>query len=78
MRFSKKLRKLKKICCICRQFGGFTNDFSAWQKEAVALGEALKKDGLSDFETDYYWTAGYDAPFKLFNRHNEIWFMKKK
>jgi len=62
---------------IYRQFSGFTRKFIAWQKEAVALGDALTKDGITDFETKYYFTAGYDAPFKLFNRHNEVWFLKK-
>ncbi|XP_045165323.1 heme-binding protein 2-like [Mercenaria mercenaria] len=59
-----------------RQFGGFTDDFEAWRKHAEELGIALRNDGLA-YEEAYYFTAGYDAPFKLFNRHNEIWFLKK-
>lgn len=26
---------------------------------------------------EQYYTAGYDPPFKLFGRRNEIWFVKK-
>ena len=60
---------------ISRSFGGFSNQDKniAHAKE---LGEALKKDKKA-FEDSYFYTAGYDAPFKLFKRHNEVWFLAK-
>ena len=44
----------------------------------MKLGEALERDGLGNtFIQEHYYTAGYDAPFKFRNRHNEVWFIKK-
>lgn len=63
------------MCCYhYRQFGGFTED-DTWIEQARNLANSLKDK--TDFEKDYYFTAGYDAPFKLFNRTNEVWFIKK-
>lgn len=57
-----------------RTFGGFANDDN-WIKQADELGKALPKD--AQYIEDYYRTAGYDSPFKLFKRRNEVWFIKK-
>ncbi|KAL3853410.1 hypothetical protein ACJMK2_016950 [Sinanodonta woodiana] len=59
-----------------RSFSGFTPSEESWTKQAEALYNALSNKGLT-FETDFYYTAGYDSPFKIFYRHNEIWFLKK-
>lgn len=40
--------------------------------QAAALTSALRADGES-FEYSYYHTAGYDSPYQLSGRHNEIW-----
>ena len=56
-------------------FGGFADDDS-WAAEAGKLALALQKDQKSDFVQDFYYTAGYDSPSKLFNRTNEVWFVK--
>ena len=44
------------------------------------LVKSLKRDGLGedDFRTDAIYSAGYDSPWKFFNRHNEIWLISKK
>lgn len=34
-------------------------------------------DKASQYDQVNFITAGYDAPFKLFNRRNEIWLVKK-
>ena len=47
-----------------------------WIKKALELSEALEKDGKK-YETSYYYINGYDSPWTFFNRHNEIWFLKK-
>lgn len=31
-----------------------------------------------EFVPDVFWTAGYDPPFRLQHRHNEIWILKKE
>ncbi|XP_070560426.1 heme-binding protein 2-like [Ptychodera flava] len=57
-----------------RSFSGFSNE-EKWLSEAQKLAESLgDKD---DFHKDFFYTAGYDSPFKLFNRRNEIWFIVK-
>lgn len=43
---------------------------------AADLVAALEKDQVS-YSTGYYYYAGYDSPFKLFHRHNEIWVVGK-
>ena len=40
-----------------------------WPKE-------LQKAGKTDFLTDHYYIAGYDSPFRILNRHNEVWFVR--
>ncbi|XP_075453941.1 heme-binding protein 2 isoform X2 [Ascaphus truei] len=54
-----------------RSFGGFTNAAKN-QEQLLQLSESLKRDGKL-FDENVYYTAGYDSPFKLFNRHNEVW-----
>ena len=58
-----------------RTFGGFAND-SMRREELLKLLESLKKDGVEFIDKPYY-TAGYDSPFKLTNRRNEVWVLMK-
>lgn len=53
-----------------RNFGGFPSH-SAAQANSKLLREALSRAGLT-FDTHTYAGAGYDSPWKLFYRHNEI------
>lgn len=48
-------------------------------KEMVAkLAAALDKAGKgSTYYKDTFFFAGYDSPFQLLHRHNEVWFIKK-
>ncbi len=57
-----------------RTFGGRAED-EHYIKEADNLVKAL--GDAQDLTQEYYYTAGYDSPFKLFNRRNEVWFIKK-
>ncbi|XP_043819805.1 heme-binding protein 2-like isoform X4 [Dromiciops gliroides] len=59
-----------------RSFGGFAS-VEKFSKEAKALADTLQKEGQS-FHSDFYYTAGYNHPFTLFNRHNEVWYFKKE
>lgn len=58
-----------------RSFGGFASAKKN-QDEILALAESLKRDGKT-FQEKVYYTAGYDSRFKLLNRHNEVWLIKK-
>lgn len=65
--------KLPALKAYAAQFGGFANQ-AKYISKAHALGEALTTANKT-FEQTYFYTAGYDAPFKLFNRHNEVWML---
>ncbi|KAJ1155813.1 hypothetical protein NDU88_008538 [Pleurodeles waltl] len=62
------------ITVCVRSFGGFTNAAKN-QEQLLELGASLKRDG-SVFDERVYYTAGYDSPFKMFNRCNEVWLIK--
>jgi len=57
-----------------RSFPGFADE-SDYLKEAEALASALA-NSTESYHQDFYYTAGYDSPFKPFFRHNEVWFFK--
>lgn len=52
--------------------GGFVVDDWSIQKMAKKLTEAVDADGES-YRTDVFFFAGYDPPFRLSGRHNEVW-----
>lgn len=71
-----KIIETKKQRVYVRSFGGYAMwSFKPWAAQARKLGQAI--GDTSKYETSYYYTAGYDSPMKLFNRHNEIWFISK-
>ena len=56
-----------------RSYGGFATKSSTLQN-AIDLGNSLaKKD--KRFQKDFFYSAGYDSPFKIFERHNEVWYL---
>ncbi|KAA3676553.1 uncharacterized protein DEA37_0002701 [Paragonimus westermani] len=56
-------------CCL---YPGFSNDHKLME-EARKLSQSL--DNLRQpYNNESFYFAGYDAPFRLFNRRNEIWF----
>lgn len=63
------------VSVLNRSFGGFAKAKKN-QEEIQALAETLRRDGRT-FQEKIYYTAGYDSPFKLLNRHNEVWLIKK-
>ncbi len=52
-------------------YSGYSNRYKQ-EENLRLLGDFLTKKGLN-FKTDNYFFAGYDSPFKFFNRHNEVW-----
>ncbi|XP_045605139.1 heme-binding protein 2 isoform X2 [Procambarus clarkii] len=65
------------LTVLTRRFGGYAND-EIILKEVKELAEAIKKSGEIGVNFDQYYIVGYDPPFKLFSRRNEIWFIKTK
>lgn len=52
-------------------FGGWTTG-ATYLEHAAAVTKALEDNGIS-IAGDFYYTAGYDSPFRLRNRHSEVW-----
>lgn len=46
------------------------------REELLKLLESLQRDSMPYVDKPYY-VAGYDSPFKLTNRRNEVWVLKK-
>jgi len=69
---------VKADCYYVRSFGGWVMSFgNKIMDEEKKIHAALKKNNLN-FEARKTMTAGYDSPFRLFNRHNEVWVAKRK
>ncbi|XP_067239170.1 heme-binding protein 2 [Chanodichthys erythropterus] len=64
----------KELTVFVRTYGGFANSESS-REELLKLMESLKRDGMKFKEAPFY-RAGYDSPFKLTNRRNEVWLIK--
>ena len=68
---------IPKNCQYVTSYPGFSST-ALIQKNVERLMKALKKAGLGkSYDESSYHFAGYDSPFQLFNRHNEIWLKKK-
>eukprot|EP00882_Tetradesmus_deserticola_P025857 GHRQ01028436.1.p2 GENE.GHRQ01028436.1~~GHRQ01028436.1.p2 ORF type:complete len:133 (+),score=61.20 GHRQ01028436.1:561-959(+) len=58
----------------------YVASFSGWATgskyvaRAAELTEMLEDAG-HPIEADHFYTAGYDSPFRLLNRHNEVWIL---
>ncbi|XP_056440376.1 heme-binding protein 2 [Gadus chalcogrammus] len=69
------LESRKEFTAYVRTYGGFSNE-QVKRENLLKLVESLTRDGVS-FQEQPYYTAGYDSPFKLTNRRNEVWILKK-
>ncbi|XP_076999400.1 heme-binding protein 2 [Tamandua tetradactyla] len=58
-----------------RSFDGFSSAQKN-QEQLLTLASILREDGKV-FDEKVYYTAGYDSPFKLLNRNNEVWLIQK-
>eukprot|EP01024_Parvocaulis_polyphysoides_P068568 TRINITY_DN83664_c1_g1_i1.p1 TRINITY_DN83664_c1_g1~~TRINITY_DN83664_c1_g1_i1.p1 ORF type:complete len:241 (+),score=13.07 TRINITY_DN83664_c1_g1_i1:69-725(+) len=41
-----------------------------------ALTYALTSANITDFDSTFFYMAGYDSPFRFIDRHNEVWLKK--
>jgi len=67
------IEEFPEMTVYARGFGGFAKE-QQWIDEARELSEKVNNKNI---QQEFYFTAGYDSPFKLFNRLNEVWFVKK-
>ncbi|XP_071335358.1 heme-binding protein 2 [Trachinotus anak] len=66
----------KEFTAYVRTYGGFSNE-NMKREELLKLLESLQRDGVPYVDKPFY-TVGYDSPFKLTNRRNEVWVLKKE
>ncbi|GBF95219.1 hypothetical protein Rsub_07934 [Raphidocelis subcapitata] len=52
-------------------FGGWARG-STYLDHAADTAKALEGEGI-ETAGGFFWTAGYDSPFRLTSRHNEVW-----
>ena len=67
------LVSLPAITAYVSSFGGFESD-AELQEHTSELVNYLEKDGVA-YVKDFYFTAGYDPPFRVIGRHNEVWLL---
>ncbi|XP_068610015.1 heme-binding protein 2 isoform X2 [Brachionichthys hirsutus] len=65
----------KEFTAYVRTYSGFSNE-KMKREELLKLLESLQRDGAPHVEQPFY-AAGYDSPFKLTNRRNEVWVLKR-
>ena len=68
-----KVVEIPEMTAYVVEFGGFPSDRS-YAKHVGRLADLLFRDKKTYVE-EYYYAAAYDSPFRLFNRHNEVWFV---
>ncbi|XP_068198863.1 heme-binding protein 2 [Antennarius striatus] len=66
----------KEFTAYVRTYSGFSNE-KMKREELLKLLESLQRDGVPHVEKPFY-VAGYDSPFKLTNRRNEVWILKEE
>ena len=63
----------KEFCVYVRSFGGYPLFYGQYEKQFNELKEDLKKSGLqSSYVEGTELTTGYNEPWKLFGRRNEV------
>lgn len=60
---------------LCRSFDGFSSAQKN-QEQLLTLASVLREEGKV-FDEKVYYTAGYNSPFNLLNRNNEVWLIQK-
>ncbi|ELR59106.1 Heme-binding protein 2, partial [Bos mutus] len=58
-----------------RSFDGFSSAQKN-QEQLLTLASILREEGKV-FDEKVYYTAGYNSPFKLLDKNNEVWLIQK-
>ena len=71
--------QMSPMCVYVMSYGGWQMSLdSKFRGKLNELKADLKKAGIEDFdESAGSMFAGYDSPWRLFNRHNEVMVLKK-
>uniref|UniRef100_A0A8C4Z9Q9 Heme-binding protein 1 n=1 Tax=Gadus morhua TaxID=8049 RepID=A0A8C4Z9Q9_GADMO len=56
-----------------KSYGGWMMSYRARDKESELM-DSLESVGAM-YKKDFSYAVGYDSPMKMFNRHNEVWFV---
>ena len=56
-----------------KSFGGMSKGDVVIAEAAALENEVSKAADLTEADGESWWFAGYDPPFRLSNRHNEVW-----
>ena len=67
------LVSLPAITAYVASFSGYESDADL-EKYTSQLVNSLNEDQVS-YVKDFYFTAGYDPPFRVVGRHNEVWLL---
>ena len=59
------------------EYSGFTNEAATVPKAAELAAQVQNSSSLALADDESWWFAGYDPPFRLTNRHNEVWISVK-
>ncbi|CAH1790816.1 unnamed protein product [Owenia fusiformis] len=68
------LSVLPNVTMYVRSFPGYASE-EEYLNQAGQLAAAINNPDI--YDTDLYYTAGYDSPYKFLNRHNEVLFQAK-
>ena len=68
-----KLMNSEERTVFVKQFGGFAMQDFVWIKEAEKFRSQLE-DRRQEVDFSFFWAAGYDPPWKINNRRNEVAF----
>lgn len=59
-----------------KRFGGYYWVWSDFQPKAYSLQNDLIAAGKTNIDFTYFYSNGYDAPWKFWFRRNEVWFVQ--
>ncbi|CAD7704789.1 unnamed protein product [Ostreobium quekettii] len=69
------IEEVPKMTVYVSSFGGYAKEATI-VKTANDLLDALQNRGADVIEDSYFF-CGYDNPFRVLDRHNEVWFVEK-
>ena len=69
----------KEFTAFVRSFGGYPMFFSQYRKQIDGMLKAMARDGVgNEYKKGIFMYAGYDQPWKMFDRLNEVLLMHAK
>jgi hypothetical protein len=72
-----RIRDFDEVTAYVLPFDGYALGFRV-KRLVIDFFDYLDRKGEKGYIRDIFFVAVYDAPFKVFDRHNEIWVLKKR